>query len=130
MTTKLYLAAGAAALAAALAFALPNAAAAQESDHHSQCVAIGVEIGTRADDAQTKLDDLQDDAGDDISADDKVQIDDLKGLLDNLHTISDSMTVLYDAEKTPPTEDEMETVNGADINDLLDAANECINNAD
>ena len=108
-----------------LAAALPAQA---QDDHHGQCVAIGVELGDRSAAAQEELDKLNDLDGE-LTADQQAEVDELQELLDNLDTISASMAVLYDAEATPPSEDELETVHGAEIEDLLDAAKECIDNA-
>lgn len=115
--------------ACALALAALAPAAMAQTDYSSLCLAIGVEIGDRSDAAQVELDVAVDEAGDEVSDDDKALIDSLQELLDNLQTVSASMDVLYDYEATPPSDAEMEVVSEIGIEDLLDAASECIDAA-
>ncbi|EGF89556.1 hypothetical protein ABI_39730 [Asticcacaulis biprosthecium C19] len=120
------------ALSGALALAICAGSATSalaQTDYSGLCVAVGVEIGLRGEAAQEALDQAVDAAGSDVSDADQAEIDALQELLDNLETISASMDVLYDAEATPPTGPEMDTVGEAGIEELLDAANECVDAA-
>ncbi|WP_155847457.1 hypothetical protein [Asticcacaulis sp. AC402] len=109
-----------------LVTAIPASA---QTDYSGLCVAVGVEIGLRADSAQEELDSAVDVAGEDVSATEAAEIDSWQELLDNLQTISASMDVLYDAEATPPSAPEMEVVSEENIEALIDAAKECIDAA-
>ena len=86
-----------------------STAAHAQDNHRAQCLAIAVELDDRADTYQKNGE----------AAD----------FVNNLRTAADSIAKLWDDGETTPSQEDMENVHDAAIDDLLDAADECVDNA-
>lgn len=95
--------------ACGLCAGMSTAAHAQDDDHRAQCLAIAVELDDRADTYEKNGE----------AAD----------FVDNLRTSAAAIAKLWDDGETTPSQEDMENVHDAAIDDLLDAAGECIDNA-